>query len=105
MVARNAEREPLYEKDFFVSGEGNPKPNEGFAVPIEANGKVSVVRIELLPLDSRKMPILSLAEVQVFTRAGAGETTEVNWAAKPEWNDGKVHALASGDNSVVYLRR
>ena len=103
--AMDSERKLLFKKDLFENGKGNPKPDEGFTVPIEANGKVSVVRIELLPLDSRKVPILSLAEVQVFTRSGVGEAAEVKWAARPEWNDGKVHVLESGDNSVVYLRR
>ena len=27
------------------------------------------------------------------------------WATKPEWVDGKVHPIESGDHSVVYLRR
>ena len=105
VLALDAERKPLFEKDLFADGKGSPKADEGFAVPVEANGKVSVVRIELLPLDSRKAPILSLAEVQVFTRSDVGEAAEVKWDARPEWNDGKVHALESGDNSVVYLRR
>ena len=105
VLALDAERKPLFEKDLFADGKGSPKPNEGFAVPVEADGKVSVVRIELLPLDSRKEPILSLAEVQVFTRSGAEEAAEIQWASKPDWNDGEVHALESGDNSVVYLRR
>ena len=104
VLALDADRKPLFEKDLFADGKGSPKPNEGFAVPVEADGKVSVVRIELLPLDSRKEPILSLAEVQVFTQSGA-EAGAVEWVAKPEWGDGKVHVLESGDNSVVYLRR
>jgi hypothetical protein len=104
VLALDADCKPLFEKDLFAGGKGSPKPNEGFAVPIEADGKVSVVRIELLPLDSRKEPILSLAEVQVFTQSGA-EAGAVEWVAKPEWGDGKVHVLESGDNSVVYLRR
>jgi len=104
VLALDADRKPLFEKDLFAGGKGSPKPNEGFAVPVEADGKVSVVRIELLPMDSRKEPILSLAEVQVFTQSGA-EAGAVEWVAKPEWGDGKVHVLESGDNSVVYLRR
>ena len=104
VLALDADRKPLFEKDLFADGKGSPKPNEGFAVPVEADGKVSVVRIELLPLDNRKEPILSLAEVQVFTQSGA-EAGAVEWVAKPEWGDGKVHVLESGDNSVVYLRR
>ena len=49
----NTERKLLFEKDFFAAGKGNPKSNEGFAVPIEADGKVSVIRIELLQLPGR----------------------------------------------------
>ena len=105
VLAMDAERKLLFEKNLFGNGKGSPKPDEGFAVPIEGEGRVSFVRIELLPLDGRKEPILSLAEVQVFTRSGAGEAAEVKWVTRPEWNDGKVHALESEDNSVVYLRR
>ena len=105
MLALSAERKSLFEKDLFATGKGNPKPNEGFAVPIEVDGKVSVVRIELLPLAGRNEPILSLAEVQVFTRSDDRKAESARWATKPEWVDGKVHSIESGDHSVVYLRR
>ena len=105
VLALDAELKPLFEKDLFASGKSNPEPDEGYAVPIEAGQKVSIVRIELLPLESRKEPILSLAEVQVFTRSESGEAARTEWAAKPEWNDGTVHTLESGNHSAVYLRR
>ena len=105
VLALSAERKSLFEKDLFTTGKGNPKPNEGFAVPIEVDGKVSVVRIELLPLAGRNEPILSLAEVQVFTRSDDRKAESARWASKPEWVDGKVHSIKSGDYSVVYLRR
>ncbi len=103
--ALDAERKSLFAKELYPSGKGNPVPGEGFAVPIQAAGNVSIVRIELLPLESRNEPILSLAEVQVFTRSGGGEAGESEWVAKPEWSDGTVHRLESGNHSAVYLRR
>ena len=105
VLALSSERKLLFEKDLFAAGKGNPKSNEGFAVPIEADGKVSVIRIELLQLPGRNEPILSLAEVQVFTRLDDKKVEGARWAAKPEWVDGKVHSIESGNHSVVYLRR
>jgi len=105
VLALSTERKLLFEKDFFAAGKGNPKSNEGFAVPIEADGKVSVIRIELLQLPGRNEPILSLAEVQVFTRLDDKKVEGARWTAKPEWVDGKVHSIESGNQSVVYMRR
>ncbi|MDP6678121.1 MAG: DUF1549 domain-containing protein [Verrucomicrobiota bacterium] len=103
--ALDADRNSLYETDLFENGKGHPKPDEGFAIPIETDANVSYVRIELLPLDSRKTPILSLAEVQVFTRTGADASVKTEWVSKPEWVDDTVHTLEAGDHSAVYLRR
>ena len=105
VLALDADRKPLYESDHFETGKGNPKPNEGFAIPFETGGKVSFVRIELLPLDSRNEPILSLAEVQVFKRSGTDVKAKTEWVSKLEWIDGIVHPLGLKDHSAVYLRR
>ena len=105
VLALDAERKTLFEKDFFANNKGNPKPNEGFAIPVQAEHKISIVRVELLPIDGRDQPILSLSEVQVFARSDENESKESAWVAKPEWRDGHVHELNVGDNTAFYLRR
>ena len=104
VLALDADRKTLFEKDYFKNNKGNPKPDEGFAIPVQAEGAISVVRVELLPVDGRNEPILSLAEVQVFARENKADK-EIAWEAKPEWRDGLVHKLEPGDHSAVYLRR
>ncbi len=104
VLALDADRKTLFEKDYFKNNKGNPKPDEGFAIPVQAEGAISVVRVELLPVDGRNEPILSLAEVQVFARENKADK-EIAWEAKPEWRDGQVHKLEPGDHSAVYLRR
>ena len=102
VLALDADRKTLFEKDFFKNNKGNPTPDEGFAIPVQAEGVISVVRVELLPVDGRNEPILSLAEVQVFARENKADK-EIAWEAKPEWRDGLVHKLEPGDYSAVYL--
>ena len=104
VLALDADRKTLFEKDFFKNNKGNPTPDEGFAIPVQAEGVISVVRVELLPVDGRNEPILSLAEVQVFARENKVDK-EIAWEAKPEWRDGQVQELEPGDHSAVYLRR
>ena len=105
VLALDSNRKSIYEKNLFEAGKGHPKPNEGFAVPLETPDKVSFVRIEFLPLDSRNEPILSLAEVQVFRRSGPNSATKTKWVAKTELADGIAHPLEVGDHSAVYLSR
>ena len=105
VLALNSKRDSLFEKDFFTNNKGYPKPNEGFAVPVETDGKVSVVRIEMLQIGGRSEPILSLAEVQVFSKSESGDGTVVMWDSAPGWVDGKLHSIESRDHSAVYLRR
>ena len=105
VLALDSERVTLFEEDFFTNNKGYPKPNEGFAVPVETDGKVSVVRIELLQISNRAEPILSMAEVQVFSRSEGRGGEAVNWVSAPDWVDDKVHSIESRDHSAVYLRR
>ena len=105
VLALDENREILFEKDFFEGNKGNPKPNEGFSVPINLKTKVSVVRIELLSVEGRNEPILSLAEVQIFSRLADSEKKEFVWEPKLQFIDGKVHELDLGEYESIYLRR
>ena len=103
MLALDADRKTLFEKDYFKNNKGNPKPDEGFAIPVQA-GAISVVRVELLPVDGRNEPILSLAEVQVFAPRKQGRQGNRVSAGRRRL-DGLVHKLEPGDHSAVHLRR
>ncbi|MEE2614362.1 MAG: DUF1553 domain-containing protein [Verrucomicrobiota bacterium] len=105
ILGLDSKREVLFREDFFPENKGNPKSGEGFSIPFKAEREVSIVRVELLPVKGRNEPILSLAEVQVFSRTDDSRETDFEWRTKPQWNDDQVHNLNLGVNESIYLRR
>ncbi len=105
VLGLDSKREVLFQKDFFSDKKGNPKADEGFSIPFKTEREVSIVRVELLSTKDRNEPILSLAEVQVFSRSANSGETDFKWTNKPHWNDAEVHDLNLGANETIYLRR
>ena len=105
ILGLDSKREVLFQEDFFPENKGNPQSGEGFSIPFNAKREVSIVRLELLPVKGRNEPILSLAEVQVFSRTANSGESNIEWLTKSQWNDAEVHDLKLGSNETIYLRR